>query len=736
MAATDVSAPAETAAATPPQDVVPPPLRSDLVTAPQSYLGRRFIIFKNPISLAYFRLPAAHAEAAALFDGRRNLGSMAATLAGSSRYWRALSREAAVNELGALAMQLSHAGLLQVKAGSATERARRLRAFKKSRGFEMAIGHVLFFKKSLFDPDSLLGWLLGHLGWIYRPAVLGAAAVFVALSLATAVWNLDRLVAQGANFFTLSNLGLTWLLFIGVKIVHEFGHGLTAKRFGAEVHEMGFMFILFTPYLFCNVSDAWRAGKTERIAVGAAGIAVEAVIASAALWLWLFTSPGLFHQMCFNTVVLCSVSTLLFNGNPLMKFDGYYILSDVLEIPNLRAKSNAWITAWAQRNLLGLPPRTAAAAPHEASPLFGLYAVAAYFYGWFIMFSISIHIFNLLQPYGLEFISRSYVALFLFVSLALPLYRLVCSVKDTDELRTALARRGRWSLAILALLAAGLLLVPWTESINRSAVLEHARIERVSAALPGILDEVHVKSGEEVRAGQVLGRLRNPDVEAQLSTLRLQRESIEVRLRSLSSEPTEEARLGIPVLARQAREVDEELGGLERKAATLELRATRPGIVRTPHPRELAGRLFRQNQPVLEIGEPGEPRVLIALDEKQARKVRPGQPVRVIFTGLPGEVFTGEVVVAPSAPAAGFSAPSLANVLGGDIPAEPGKDNQALVPSISYFEAEARVQIPPEMLARLRPQASGRARIDVRRTNLAAWLRDRLYDAVNPQVRL
>lgn len=736
MAATEAPAPAGPAPAMPPQDIVPPPLRSDLVTARQDYLRRSFVIFKNPISLAYFRLPAAHAEAATLFDGRRNLGAVAETLAGSSKYWRALSREAAVNELGALALQLSQAGLLQVKGGSATERARRMRAFKKSRGFEMAIGQVLFFKKSLFDPDKLLSWLLERLDWVYRPAVLGTAALFVAVSVAAALWNLDRLVAQGANFFTLSNLGLTWLLFIGVKVIHEFGHGLTAKRYGSEVHEMGFMFILFTPYLFCNVSDAWRAGKKERIAVGAAGIAVEAVIASAALWLWLFTAPGLFHQMCFNTVVLCSVSTILFNGNPLMKFDGYYILSDVLEIPNLRAKSNAWITSWAQRNLLGLPPRTAAAAPHEASPLFGLYAIAAYFYGWFIMFSISLHIFNLLEPYGLELVSRTYVALFLFVSIALPLYRLGCSVKDTNELRTALARRGRWTLAVLFLLAASLLLVPWTESISRSAVLEHARVERVSAALPGILDEVFVTSGQEVQAGHLLGRLRNPDVEAQLSALKLQREALEVRLRSLSGEATEEARLGLPVLARQVREVDEELSGLERKVATLELRAGRPGVIRTPRPEELAGRLFRPNQSVFEIGEAGDPRVLIALDEKQARKVRPGQPVQVIFTGLPGEVFAGEVVVAPSAPASGFSAPSLANILGGDIPAEPGKDHQTLVPSISYFEAEARVGIPAEMLGCLRPQASGRARIDVRRTNLAEWLRDRLYDAVNPQVRL
>ena len=139
---------------------------------------------------------------------------------------------------------------------------------------------------------------------------------------------------------------------------------------------------------------------------------------------------------------------------------------------------------------------------------------------------------------------------------------------------------------------------------------------------------------------------------------------------------------------------------------------------------------------MLELGNEGEPRILIALDEKQARKVRPGQPVHVIFTGLTGEVFHGEITTAPVSPATGFSAPSFANLLGGDIPAEPARDHRGLMPSISYFEAEARIEIPPEKLAQLRAQASGRARIDIQKTTLAGWLHERLYEAVNPQVRL
>lgn len=734
-----MSAPAGTSAAKPPDHAgsVPPPLRDDLIATKQPYLGRDYTIYKNPISLAFFRLPAAHAEAAAAFDGRTPLGELAGALATSSRYWRALSRDQALAELSALAGQLGQAGLLRVRGADAAARGQRLRALKKSRGFEMAVAHILFFKKSLFDPDRLLSGLLGKVGWIFRPGVLIAAAIFIFVSLLAALWNFDRLVAQGANFFTLSNLGLTWLLFIGVKILHEFGHGLTAKRHGAEVHEMGFMFILFTPYLFCNVSDVWRAGKKARVATGAAGIAVELFIASIAVWLWLFTQEGLFHQMCFNTIVLCSVSTILFNGNPLMKFDGYYILSDVLEIPNLRAKSNAWVTGWAQKNLLGMRPKAAPAAAHEASPLFGLYAVAAYCYGWFIMFSISVMIFDLLKPYGLEFVSRTYVALFLFVSLALPLYRLGRSVKDTPEFRGAVAHRGRLAMGTAAALVVAALLLPWTESIKRSAALEHERVVHVSSSAPGLLEEIAVKEGQLVEEGAYLGRLTNRDLDSQLAALRLQRESLLVRSRALAAEATEEARLSTPVVAKQVREVEEEIRGLESKTASLELRAPRAGTVRTPRPEELVGRYFAARQPVLEIGGGEKPRVLIALDEQQARKIRPGQPVRVIFTGLPGAVFQGEITAVPSAPAPAFSAPSLANLAGGDAPSEAaGTVPGALKPSVAHFEAEATLDISADELATLRAQSSGRARIEVRRTSLAVWLRDRLYEVVNPQVRL
>ncbi|MGH7128191.1 MAG: hemolysin D, partial [Planctomycetaceae bacterium] len=126
-----------------------------------------------------------------------------------------------------------------------------------------------------------------------------------------------------------------------VKIGHELAHAAACKHFGGECHEMGLMLLVFTPCLYCNVSDAWMLpSKWHRAAVGAAGMYLEVVLAAACTFLWWFSTPGLFNTICLNTMFVCSVGTLLFNGNPLLRYDGYYIISELFEVPNLHRQ--AW----------------------------------------------------------------------------------------------------------------------------------------------------------------------------------------------------------------------------------------------------------------------------------------------------------------------------------------------------------------------------------------------------------
>ena len=140
-----------------------------------------------------------------------------------------------------------------------------------------------------------------------------------------------------------------------MKIIHEFGHGLTAKHFGGEVHEMGILFLVLTPALYCDVTDSWLLpNKWKRIWISAAGIYVECFLASIATFVWWYSTPGLLNSLAMATMFICSVNTIMFNANPLLRYDGYYVMADWLEIPNLRIKSTQFFAYLIQEKVLGL----------------------------------------------------------------------------------------------------------------------------------------------------------------------------------------------------------------------------------------------------------------------------------------------------------------------------------------------------------------------------------------------
>jgi len=710
----------------------PPALRRDIIEVPQKYLGRSFVIFKNPISLAYYRLSQAHAEAARLFDGQRTVAEIETKLRDDSRYWRSMRPDQARHEIATLGNQLAMGGLLKVRGGSAVARAEHLKKLKRSRLFEIGVAQTLYFRKSLCDPDAVLDRITPWFGWCFsRPFVL-LVFLFFLVTLVAVAREGEALFQLGANFFTLENLALSWVIFFVVKMIHEMGHAISCKRFGGEVHEMGFMFILFTPYLFVNVSDSWLTSKSRRIWVGSAGIFVELILACIAAWIWLATAPGLIHQIAFNTMFLASISTVLFNANPLLKFDGYYMLTDAIEIPNLKQKSNAYISYWAQRWLLGMKGAQLRLTSFEMRPIFGVYAVLSYLYSWFIIYNISLILFNILEPLGLNFLSRTYVALFLFTSLVIPLYRLMSTVSKTSEFEPVVVPRLKRFALGLVLLAGLTFVIPWNDTIKRSAVLDHAKVEPVTSKAPGFLREVFVHEGQAVPAGTILGTLQNPDLESEKSLLEIEREALLVRHRATLTHPDANVRNGAPAIERMLKEIEEQLIGVNERLDDLVLRSPSGGVVRTQRTGELKGQFFQPGQPVFEIGHEGAYRVVIALNEQEAKRVQPGQSVSVRFASLPGTEITGTVARHPVSGLEQFSTPILANMVGGDVPSEP--DAQfGFRPSVAYYEAEMLTDNPPSMS---RAGMLGKARITAGRSTLGLWTIDRILDQIDPSIRM
>ena len=711
------------------------PLRKDLITSEQVYLGRAYVIIKNPISLTYFRLSRAHYDAACRYDGKTTLGTIAAALHQTSAYWRALPLDQAVEELAQLASQLANSGVLQ---GAGHQSLKRINAIHARRGqfrMDAAIVGILYIKKSLIDPNRLLGRMDKYFGWMYTRAYVTTFSVCGVLTLLMLASHWEELAVHGANFFTLQNLALTWVVFIFIKTIHEFGHGLTCKHFGGEVHEMGAMFIMFTPYLYCNVSDSWLLpDKRRRILVTAAGIFVEMSLAIVAAWVWVATSPGLVHQISFNIIFTCSVSTVLFNANPLMKFDGYYMLSDALEVPNLKQKSNAAATGWAQRYLLGLhrggPMQFFS---YELSPLFGLYAVASYFYGWLVLYRISTRMFNMLAPYGLDFLSHSYVWLYLFTALALPCYRLMKTTYQNPRTRAAAGRR----FLQIGMAAAALLLltwfIPWEASIKRGVVLDNAVIEPVTARTPGFLSAVYVHGGDIVHAGQALAQLENPDIQLDADEYMREAACYEVQRRGALSDPVDAVRESAAAYAKLAQEATLQGQLREWQLGECTLRATHDGVIREQHLDNLLGQYFPRGRKFCEVGSADEYRATISLDEAQARRVTAGQPAWLRLRALSGETFSGTITSAPVSSLARLTNSGSANLTGGDVPTVVDREG-ILQPSVAYYEAEMLVRDPGG--EHLRSGLTGMARIDVGRTTLGRRLCNWALDLVNPAIRL
>ncbi len=717
-----------------PAALAPAALRAELSASEQRYLGRAYVVLKNPVSLSYSRLLRPHYLAARRFDGRTTLGAVATALAREDAYWRALSPARAVEELNQLARQLALAGALLTSGQSALRRIEAVRGQRKRFRLDAAVGSILFIKRSLFDPDRLLARMLPWFGWVYTR---GFVAAFVLGWLATG-WLLghrgSELARQGASFFTLQNLALTWVTFLGIKTIHEFGHGLTCKRFGGEVHEMGVLLIMFTPYLYCNVSDSWvLPDKRQRILITAAGIFVEMTLALVAAWVWLATQPGLVHQIAFNTIFTCTVSTVLFNANPLLKYDGYYMLSDALEVPNLKAKSNAAATAWAQRWLLGLRRTATGVFGHEVRPLFGLYAVVSYLYGWLILYRISTHLFDALAPYGLDFLSRTYVGLFLFTGLALPMHRLIKSTAANPAARAAAGRRLMRLAALLAVALVGSAFLPWGDRIKRGVVLEQAGIEPIAARAPGFVREVFVRDGERVRAGQPLARLESFELAGEVDDLALQAAGYEVQRRSALADPVDAVRGSAASFARLKAETDLQLAHKRWLLGECTLRAPRDGVVRGVELTNLVGQYLARGRTVCELGAADTYRAVISLDESEARRVAVGQPVAVRLGARSGETWTGTITAAPVSSLTRLTLPASASVAGGDVPAQANAQG-ALEPSVGHYEAETLLRDPGG--ERLRAGLMGRARIEVGRTTLGRWLWERALDLVNPGLRL
>ena len=348
--------------------------------------------------------------------------------------------------------------------------------------------NILAIRFRGFDPDAILTVLNRYFGWFFSVPVflLTLLLALGAFGLVVTHWEVfQNRLPSFQEFFASKNWIWLFLTLAATKVLHEFGHGLSCKRLGGQCHEMGVMFLVLTPCLYCNVSDAWTLpSKWKRIFIAAAGMYVELVLASICTFVWWFSQPGILNMLALNVVFVCSVSTLLFNANPLLRYDGYYILSDLMEIPNLRQKATTILRQTLGKWVLGLPSVEDPFLPQRRKWLFVFYSVAAAAYRWFITFSIFFFVYKLLEPYGFKIVGQAIAMMALYGLLGHPLVQLVKFLSVPGRLYAVKPVRFAVSMAIAAAVLAGILMIPVPHYVRCSFYVQPANGAKVLWKFP------------------------------------------------------------------------------------------------------------------------------------------------------------------------------------------------------------------------------------------------------------
>ncbi len=311
-----------------------PRMRPDLVLYCLRGIKRRTWGVKDPLSLRYYQLAEAEYFILRNLDGQTTLNQLRERFERQHR-----PNTLSADELFAFVRNLHSQGLITAETTGQASVLFARREESQRRKILGALANPLAIRFRGVDPDRFLAWLAPRTRWLFSPWFLSGCCLLMIAALLLVAMRFDDVRSRFpalSQVWRSSNLVWLALAVAATKIVHEMAHALACKHFGGECHEMGVMLLAFTPCLYCNVSDVWTlASVRQRVVVSAAGMFAECTLAAVCAFMWWASEPGLLHDLCLNLMLVASVSTLVFNGNPLLRYDGYYILSDLLSVPNL-----------------------------------------------------------------------------------------------------------------------------------------------------------------------------------------------------------------------------------------------------------------------------------------------------------------------------------------------------------------------------------------------------------------
>jgi putative peptide zinc metalloprotease protein len=702
--------------------------RPDLSARRHRYQGQSYWVVKEPVGLNYFRFQEQEYAILQMLDGTMSLDAI------KQEFEREFPPEKiTVEELQHFIGTLHRSGLLVADVPGQGLQLKKRRDERRRKERIATWTNILAIRFKGVDPDRFLTRTLPYVQWMFSPVMFVIAGLLGLSALTLVAVEFEEFRAKLPtfhDFFTPANAFWLAVALAVTKILHEFGHGYSCKYYGGECHELGVMVLVLTPCLYCNVSDSWMLpSKWQRAFIGAAGMYVEVIIASICTFIWWFSEPGLVHNLALSTMFVCSVSTIIFNGNPLLRYDGYYILSDIIEIPNLRQKATDILNRKLAEWCLGMEMPYDPFLPQRNQWLFALYSVAAAIYRWIVVLSILWFLYKLWEPYRLKIIGQMIAVASLYSLFGMPLYKLGKFFWVPGRLDKVKKARFYTSLAVVAVALLAILAIPLPYRVYTPLEIQPLDATPVYVDVPGQLQAVFVKRGQQVKAGTRLASLKDLDAELSVAELEGQEKAILAEIaatRVMALKDTGNSLLRIEELQKSLGGVREQLAKQREELARLELVAQVDGTILpppevpepppdsdelpmwhgTPLEERNLGCTLREGDWFCQLGDPTKMQAVLVIDQSEIEFVREGQEVEIVLEASPRDFLPGKIAAIAHTKLKRTSK-TLSNKSGGEVATKTNEQGEEVPLSTSY-QAKVPLDVPD---ARLFINLKGRAKI-------------------------
>jgi len=697
-----------------------PRLSSGVRVYRQHFRGQMWYVLENPSNNQFSRISDEAYRFIGMLDGRRTV----------SEVWRICNEQLADSaptqgEVIQLLGQLHGVNLLYADLPPDSESL--FNRYRKRVGREVRgqLMNLLFIRIPLIDPDhflerwvSIFGRLFSWFGLILWLALMATGLYFV-------VGNIRELFNQSSDVLAPDNLILLYLSFVLIKIFHEFSHGFACKKFGrlnqsgGQVHTMGVMFLVFFPLPYVDASSAWAfRNRWNRAIVGMSGVMAELSAAAIAAIIWSSTSTGTLHIIAYNVIFVASVSTLLFNGNPLLRFDAYYVLSDLLEIPNLGQRSRNYLYYLVKRYCWGLKRAHNPAYTYGERVWFVFYGIASVSFRIFICIRILLFL-NDRLPEELFIL----VPLFAFSAIVawvfVPVGKFLQFLATGAELTRQRTRAVGLTLGTFCVIAVCIGLIRVPDYWRVEGVVEPVSLAIVHAKSDGFVVDFLPSESKVSSGGPPLIKAVNPELEAERKISVAERRSLEVQRRIAEMQEIAAAQ----ILDEQIEALNEKISRLEYELASLNREPPLSGTWVAPGIEYSRGIYLKRGQSIgfvanlddVMIRATAGQRVAAMLVEQALKQVEirvKGQP-KLLLTGEIEQIFPAGHELLPSE--------ALGYAVGGSVPTV-SQDAQGTKAAEMFFE----IRIKPSADSSIRLLTGQRvvARIQMNSKPLAVqwWL--------------